>query len=143
MIEFTVGAHNELFHSLIDGMWAQEKRAKMSGLAGVKGLLRYEYAENRRINSDRIVESFFAIVGQLPSTAQLDRLASYLLFDELTDTNEYKMSHEEYPILSDNQQKRRHKTEVSASWAESVAIDGIDYQPKTRDYMRKLRQLDR
>lgn len=143
MIEFTVGTHNERFHSLIDGMWAQEKRAKMSGLAGVKGSLRYEYAENRRINSDRIVESFFAVVGKIPSTAQLDRLASYLLFDELTDEHPDKMTREEYPILSESQRDERLKDEVSFSWAESVAIDGRDHQPRTRDYARKLRKLDR
>lgn len=92
---------------------------------------------------ERMSDAFITCRGTRPDSTQLDRLASLILRDELTDKNEHKMAQQEYPLLSDRQQERRHRGEVSARWTESVAIDGRDYQPKTRDYMRKLREISR
>lgn len=91
----------------------------------------------------RMTDAYVACRGERPAVAQLDRLASLILRDELTDMNEHKMTQQEYPLLSERQQERRHQGEVSTRWTESVAIDGRDYQPKTRDYMRKLREISR
>ncbi|WP_060210519.1 hypothetical protein [Sporosarcina koreensis] len=143
MYNFTIGTHNEQLNAYIDDLWAQEKWEKALGIAGVGGSKRYEYAEQRRKNVELITESFYATVGQMPSPAQLDRLASFLLFDELSDPHPDKMTREEYPIMSDSQRDERLGDEVSFKWTESVAVDGRDYQPKTRDYMRKLREIGR
>lgn len=97
---------------------------------------------NDRIRKvQEMTDAYIEQRGERPDVTQLDRLSSLILRNELTDMNEYKMSHNEYPIMSERQQERRHKTEISEVWAESVAQDGRDYRPKTRDYLRKLREI--
>lgn len=76
-----------------------------------------------------------------PHYTQLDRLASLILRDDLIDKHPDKMTRNEYPIMSASQREEREKGETSMKWAESIAIDGRDYQPKTHDYMRKLREI--
>lgn len=91
----------------------------------------------------RMTDAYFACRGERPAITQLDRLASLILRDELTDKHPDKMTREEYPIMSDSQREERLDDEVSELWTQSVAVDGRDYQPKTRDYMRKLREIGR
>jgi hypothetical protein len=98
-----------------------------------------------------LIESYIAATGQRPDSVQLDRLATLCLREELTDTNEYKMSQNEYPIMSDEQYVRRKegkhtraygsKTEISLTFAEEVGTDGRDYRPQTREHRRKMKKF--
>lgn len=102
-----VGQHNEQLHDIIDALWAQEARAKTAGTGGITGELRYEYVDNRMFTAEYLTEHYFDVVGRIPSTLLLDRLASYILFDELTDEHPDKMTNNEYPFMSDSQQDER------------------------------------
>ena len=71
---------------------------------------------NKRIESaDAIVEQYVEANGERPPASVLSRLATYLDLDNTTDGNPHKASAEEYPILSDNQLKRRRDRELSLS----------------------------
>jgi len=54
----------------------------------------------------------------------LERLADCILREELTDSNTYKVSHEEYPILSNYQWDKRHQEETSLEQAEDYDTNG-------------------
>jgi hypothetical protein len=56
---------------------------------------------------DELIESYIAATGQRPDSVQLDRLATLCLREELLNDDIHKMQHEDEPILSDNQHKRR------------------------------------
>jgi len=88
-----------------------------------------------------ITEAYFAHVGRHADWPQLDRLGSLVLRDELTDTDRMKSRNNEYPILSDDQTQRRDAEIIPMKWADEVGIDGRDHRPKTRDSMRKLREI--
>jgi hypothetical protein len=73
---------------------------------------------------------------------ELDRLADYILYEELTDPHPDKMAREEYPIMSETQREERIKDEVGLKIAEEVGTDGKSYRvPKRRkrtDYENKF-----
>ena len=99
--------------------------------------------EARLQAADDLVEAYVAHSGKRPQGNALERLATLILRDELTDTDRMKVRNNEYPILSDDQMRRREEGEVSAILAEDVATDGRDYRPRTRDGNRKQREMTR
>ncbi|MEW9697968.1 hypothetical protein [Paenibacillus sp. SI8] len=75
--------------------------------------------------------------------AQLERLTDYILREELTDPDNHKTLHNEYPIMSEIQLSRRRfgrrgeessnmSGETSLSKADNVATDGLDYRYPNR-----------
>lgn len=86
-----------------------------------------------------------AFDGTTPANA-LERISDLILYEELSDTRRNKMSAEEYPIMSENQENRRKDDrhvrkrpegsgrEVSLREASSVDIEG-------RNYRRPVRKL--
>ncbi|MFH5187071.1 hypothetical protein ACHHV8_33310 [Paenibacillus sp. TAB 01] len=87
-----------------------------------------------RMNEIRkLIESHTGSMNHKPDTTQLERLADYILKEELTDPNPYKMSHTPYPILSPWQQELRYRREVTLKVAEEIGADGQRYAaPKRR-----------
>lgn len=74
----------------------------------------HETASQERVNkADALCEAHYAQVGQMPSEGVLNRLAWYIVFDEMTDDHPDKMSREEYPILSRGQLRRRNEKTVT------------------------------
>lgn len=68
-----------------------------------------------------------------PDPTQLERLTDYILREELTDTDLYKVQRNEYPFLSERQFVTRHNTEVGMKVAEDYGTDGRNYTvPKRR-----------
>ncbi|WP_158642183.1 hypothetical protein [Brevibacillus laterosporus] len=78
-----------------------------------------------------------------PDSGELERLADAILYEELTDDDEHKMTHHEYPILSATQYARRtlgkHKRrgsgmggETSLKIVEDTGTDGISYRKPSR-----------
>lgn len=93
-----------------------------------------------RLNAtDDLIEAYFAHTEKAPDGNHLERMATLILRDELTDPHPDKMSRAEYPIMSDSQRDERLSDEVSEIWAENVGTDGRDYKLPTRENMRKLR----
>jgi len=87
-----------------------------------------------------LTESYFDRVGMHADGPVLERLASLILYDEITDPDVHKVSHNEAPILSERQQFRRQRSEVNDAWLEYQGIDGKDYRIKTRDSNRNFRE---
>lgn len=79
-----------------------------------------------------LVDDYSLYIGEAPDPVQLERLADYILREELTDKNPYKVSHNEYPIFSESQIKRRKGTEARPEAACYVANDGRDYRTPRR-----------
>lgn len=69
----------------------------------------------RIAKADALCEAHYTQIGRYPDETVLNRLAWYIVFDEMTDKNEHKVKHAEYPILSDHQMKYRHERESSLS----------------------------
>src|SRR5690625_436926 len=64
-------------------------------------------AQNRRNESaNSIVEQYIEANGKRPPASVLSRLATYILLDNLSDSNPDKMSRDEYPIMSYGQTGR-------------------------------------
>lgn len=109
--------------------------------------------------SDQLVERYFRINDKIPPTSVLERLATLILQDELADRDVDKMSKTKYPILSENQYRRRtegrHKRRLTAdgklrplerevpfSLAYNIASDGKDYSYPKRRNIDVIEQLD-
>lgn len=71
--------------------------------------------QTRLTESDALIEAYFAHCGYVPDSAPLERLATLILRDELTDTDRMKSRTNEYPILSDDQLERREDGEYKLS----------------------------
>jgi hypothetical protein len=93
-----------------------------------------------------LTDEYIESTGKRPDTAQLDRLATLCLYEEITDDNPWKMKQDEYPVMSDEQYARRkfgvHRTtkggktyEVKINAAMSQGTDGKDHSAGRR---RKL-----
>lgn len=68
--------------------------------------------ETRIQQVEDLTEWYFEVVGKhYNNTFYLEILGSYILADTLRDKNTHKMKHEEYPILSESQQKLRNRRE--------------------------------
>lgn len=98
--------NNEQFNAQIDELWAQTKAGNLPRGA------RFEAIE-------RLTEEYAAANGKRPPVNALDRLATLCLYEEITDPNEHKMTHEDEPVLSDRQYDRRKKREW---WREEIEI---------------------
>jgi hypothetical protein len=80
-----------------------------------------------------LTEDYFAKTGEMPDAIALERLADLLLYEELTDTNEHKISQTEYPFLSDRQFDRRDSREVKSAFGmDGNAADGQKHGRPTR-----------
>ncbi|HHK5534608.1 TPA: hypothetical protein ACQUHH_003065 [Bacillus mobilis] len=89
-----------------------------------------EDVRTREIKS--LTDAYVASVGELPEPKQFEQLADFLLYEELSDTHPDKMTHEEYPIMSNYQLSRRHSGEVSMKVAEEYGVDRRCYKPPVR-----------
>lgn len=101
-----------------------------------------------------LTEAYTDSTGVRPDGVQLERLADYILREELTDPDPYKVANSEYPFLSERQLELRRKREVPLKVAEETGTDGKNYvRPRRRkrsryenwyvDYAVKLRNKER
>jgi len=118
--------YNEELAQYIDELFSKDKSVKLP-------------RQERLEASDRLIEAYVLRSGKRPPSAQLGRLATLILRDELADPHPDKMTREEYPILSDSQRDEREKDEVSFKWSRDVGVDGRDYKLPSRENLRKLR----
>ncbi|WP_298833757.1 hypothetical protein [uncultured Planococcus sp.] len=118
-------------HEQISLLWTLAKSAKKAGNPSLVGDIVSKTAE--------ITERYYDNCGKHAPADVLERLASLILFDDITDPHPDKMTREEYPIMSESQRDERLADEVSDVWADAVATDGRDYSLPTRENRRKLR----
>lgn len=96
--------------------------------------------EERICKTEEITEAYFAHTGKQMDGVQLERLANLILYDDFADTDRMKARKQEYSVLSEDQYRRRTLDDVSESWAEGSATDGLNYRVQTRDSNRKMRE---
>lgn len=106
-----------------------------------------------------ITERYFAENGEMPAHGVLERLGTLLMQEDSSDNKSNKTRTEEFPVLSDNQYRRRtegrHKGRLSAdgklqpltrevpfSLATTVATDGKNYAYPTRRNIDVIEQMD-
>ena len=76
--------------------------------------------------------------GVSPHSNELERLADALLHEELADRSPYKVAHEEYPILSEAQLRRRRFGRSAAGGSNmrgEVALDAAGDGGAVSDYV--------
>ncbi|MFW0909634.1 hypothetical protein [Bacillus altitudinis] len=90
------------------------------------------------------IEALLATYDGTPPANALERLSDLVLYEELSDMRRNKMTAEEYPIMSENQENRRKDArhvrkrpegagrEVPLSEASSVDIGGRNYRRPVR-----------
>jgi hypothetical protein len=82
---------------------------------------------------EALAEDYFAKAGEMPDVVALERMADLVLYEELTDNNEHKISQTEYPFLSERQYDRRDSREVkSKNDMDGNAADGQKHGRPTR-----------
>jgi hypothetical protein len=111
--------------------------------------------EVRLVKIEQLTEEYFAKTGEMPDAVALERLADLVLYEELTDSNEHKISQTEYPFLSERQFDRRDNREVKSRYdMDGNAADGRKHGIPTRrertgyenrfiDKKAKIRNKDR
>jgi hypothetical protein len=80
-----------------------------------------------------LIENYFGKTGEMPDETALERLSDLILYEELTDSNEHKISQTEYPFLSERQFDRRDSREVKSKYdMDGNALDGRNHGMPTR-----------
>lgn len=69
-------------------------------------------ADERVAKVTQLTEAYFECRGEHADGRQLDRLATLILRDDLVDGRPDKVALTKYPILSDNQKRRRDGREL-------------------------------
>lgn len=115
--------------------------------------------EERIAFVNEITERYFEENGEMPAHGVLERLGTLLMQEESSDNKSNKTRTEEFPVLSDNQYRRRtegrHKgrlstdgklqpltREVPFTLASTVATDGRNYAIPTRRSLDVIEQMD-
>lgn len=100
----------------------------------VTQIIAYHISErNKRIATiAALIDSFVSLTGNTPDSNQLNRLSNYILKEELSDPDVYKIAHNEYPFLSEWQMKLRHDRETGLKAVEETGADGRNYRKPTK-----------
>jgi hypothetical protein len=61
---------------------------------------------------NEMIEEYFKYVGSMPKPKSLERLANYILVNELKSKDVDKVANTDFPILSDIQLKRRARKQM-------------------------------
>lgn len=63
--------------------------------------------EERIQQVEKLISMYIKEYGHRPRNQDLELLTDIILYEELSDTNPHKVAHNDYPILSSTQPKRR------------------------------------
>ncbi|MFL1672179.1 hypothetical protein [Paenibacillus dendritiformis] len=86
----------------------------------------------RMMAVEALIDEYVVAVGERPDGGILERLTDYILREELTDGNPHKVSHNEYPFLSESQMQLRYEREYGLELAENHDADGRNRATPTR-----------
>jgi hypothetical protein len=90
------------FNERINELWSLTKTGKLPRVERFKAV-------------EDLTDEYINARGKRPEPAQLDRLATLCLYEEVTDPFPDKMARDEYPIMSADQAERRDDKEVKLS----------------------------
>lgn len=94
---------------------------------------------------EQLVTEYVFDTGEKPDSGVLDKLANYILREELTDPRKNKSRIEEYPFFSEYQLARRENRELPEKAAAHIGTDGKNYRvPKRKKRsVRDMLHVDR
>jgi hypothetical protein len=132
---FTTDDYKSKFRAITDDLFARAKRGEPE-LA--------DRSKRMKLIED-LTEAYVTQTGERPDPTQLDRLATLILREELTDTDSHKMRHNEYPVMSDTQLARRkdgvHQRNNGVVFRETSFDKLQDYGTDGRDHAKPIRRL--
>lgn len=83
--------------------------------------------------SDALVESFVYQTGKRPPSAQLERLATYIIKEDKKARKDFTLPEPlEFPFLSDSQFRSRYSREKDWAYAQTVDTNGVNKVLPTR-----------
>ena len=91
--------------------WNREIHDHITSLYRLTGLT----VQDRNELADELIETYFAVAGKVPPASALERLGSYIMRDDYEDSSPDKVSKQEYPVLSEQQEKRRMRREPTST----------------------------
>jgi hypothetical protein len=109
----------EQFNARINDLWTQTKAGKLP-------------RADRFAAIERLTDEYIAVTGRRPDPAQLDRLATLCLYEEVSDSTPWKTRNTEYPVHSDRQREEIEKHEVGEKPIKYLANDGRKREKPTR-----------
>lgn len=115
-----------------------ELRDRETRMYVIGAIQRDYYSEHGEFNQQKISAwEAKGCSGERPAmtpadSALMDRLTDLALYEEITDPNPYKVSHTEYPFMSERQLGLRRDRETSDTAAQSTGVDGKDYRRPTK-----------
>ena len=92
--DFTLGKHTTQAHEYIDELIDEAYRQRPG-------------PQERVQKASALCEAHYEQIGRYPDSSVLNRLAWYIVIDDMIDRHPDKMTREEYPIMSDDQLERR------------------------------------
>jgi hypothetical protein len=119
---FISGDYKTKLKTLIDDLFARAKRGEPE-LA--------DRSKRMKLIED-LTEAYVTQTGERPDPTQLDRLATLILREELTDATPWKTRNTEYPITSERQEDEYAKKRVPLSAAIDRGVDGDSHGLPTR-----------
>lgn len=140
---FKTGNYKEEFAAVIDQVW-KEPRMTVEVLGeGFVTWVQFDLTkrESRMIALDHFIELYMRETGERPDSKELDRLADFCLREELTDRNPYKMSHDEFPIMSSHQVALRRDRSAPMIAAATVGSDKADHRKPIRKNITTKRMI--
>jgi hypothetical protein len=101
----------EQLNARINELWTQTKAGKLP-------------RADRFAAIERLTDEYIAATGRRPDPAQLDRLATLCLYDEITDSTPYRIQNTEYPIMGERLFNERS--------AKNVPLKSTDYEQERK-----------
>lgn len=96
----------------------------------------YPPVEDRKETAEKLTEEHFEITRKFPKPYLLEKLANYILLDTLRDRNIHKAKHDEYPVFSKYQEKKRARRQILV---EDDKLDWFNERNKNNPNTRRVR----
>lgn len=103
-LKFDTGRHTEQAHEYTNELIAEAYRRLTEGNPTTP--------EERVRKTDELCETHYEQVGVYPDDSVLNRLAWYIIFDEMTDKHPDKITRDEYPVMSEWQELTRDQKTI-------------------------------
>lgn len=91
-------------------------------------------AEQRVDKVTAITEAYYGMNERHAENSDLERLASLILYDDLTDDTPYKTKNTKYPIESPRQEIDYYRGLTMRKVPDTIGMDGNDHRLTTRKY---------
>lgn len=91
-------------------------------------------ATERISKVEEVTEAYYEKLERHATSNELERLASLILYEELTDDTPYKTKNTEYPIESERQKLDYYNGLTMRKVPDTIGMDGNDHRLPTRKH---------